>query len=151
MQNANLMHESMRIFTADSDEEIRKCFPAIKQLRPHLIEDRILSQVRRQMEGHGYGLTALEVNGTVEAVAGYRIMECLAWGKILYVDDLITLESGRGKGFGGKLIDWLFETGKEKGCAEIHLDSGVHRFDAHRLYLKKKMIISCHHFSKKVE
>lgn len=141
----------MKICTAESDDEIRKCFPAIKQLRPHLSEASFLSQVRRQKEEHGYCLTGIEVNGGIKAVAGYRMMEFLAWGKILYIDDLITLELERGKGFGEKLIDWLFNAGKENGCAEIHLDSGVHRFDAHRLYSKNKMIISCHHFSKKVE
>jgi hypothetical protein len=33
------------------------------------------------------------------------------------------------------------------GCAKLELDSGVQRFDAHRFYLRKRMIISSHHFS----
>lgn len=126
------------------------CFPVVQQLRPHLNEEAFVTQVQRQMENHGYRLVFIEENGTVKAAAGYRIAEYLAWGKAMYVDDLITSETDRGKGFGGALLHWLQKKAKEMGCAEFHLDSGVHRFDAHRLYLVNKMNISGHHFSKKV-
>lgn len=34
------------------------------------------------------------------------------------------------------------------GCEELHLDSGVQRFPAHRLYLKFGFDIGAHYFSK---
>ena len=102
------------------------------------------------MENHGYALVFIEKNGVVKAAAGYRVAEYLAWGKALYVDDLITDEGDRGRGLGGALLKWLMDKSRELDCAEFHLDSGVHRFDAHRLYLKNRMIISSHHFAKKV-
>jgi GNAT superfamily N-acetyltransferase len=142
--------EKMKISPAKTTEEIRKCFPVVHQLRPHLNEDAFVSQVQRQMENHEYCLIFIEENGAVKAAAGYRIAEFLAWGRTLYVDDLITSEGDRGKGCGGELLNWLQNEAKEMGCTEFHLDSGVHRFDAHRLYLVNKMNISGHHFSKKV-
>jgi hypothetical protein len=30
----------------------------------------------------------------------------------------------------------------------LDLDSGVHRHDAHRFYLRERMLISAHHFTK---
>lgn len=142
--------EAMIVYLAESIGAITKCFPVVKQLRPHLSEDTFVTQVQRQMEGHGYSLVFIEENGAVVAAAGYRVAEFLAWGKTMYVDDLITNETDRGRGFGGRLLNWLMEKAKETGCAELHLDSGVHRFDAHRLYLSNKMIIGGHHFSKKI-
>jgi len=140
----------MEIHEALTDEQIQKCFPVVHALRPHLTETQYHAQVRRQMENHGYRLVYIEEEGRVKAAAGFRIAEYLAWGKTFYVDDLITQEGERGKGFGGRLLQWLLAKAEEGGCNEFHLDSGVHRFDAHRLYLTHKMIISSHHFSKKV-
>ena len=41
----------------------------------------------------------------------------------LYVDDLITREADRSKGYAGLLIDWLLAEATKRGCAEFHLDS----------------------------
>lgn len=138
----------MEIGRARLEPEIRKCFAAMRELRPHLDEASFMGQARRQVENHGYQLAFIQARGEVVSVAGYRIAEFLAWGKTLYVDDLITRESHRGKGYGGALLDWLLEQAKEAGCAQFHLDSGVQRFDAHRLYLNKRMVISAHHFAR---
>ncbi len=138
----------MNVSIGESDDDLRKCFSVFRQLRPHLNEPAFLDQVRRQIRNHGYSRVYIEEHGSVKSAAGYRIAEFLAWGKTLYVDDLITEETDRGKGYGGRLMDWLVDQAKALGCAEIHLDSGVNRFDAHRLYLNKRMIISSHHFSR---
>lgn len=88
----------------------------------------------------------VEDSSQVVAVAGFRISERLASGKFMYVDDLITDEENRSKGYGSRLFDWLVARAKKERCKEFELDSGVHRFDAHRFYLKKRMHITCHHF-----
>ena len=138
----------MEIGIAQSESEIRNCFAAMRELRPHLNVGGFTQQVLRQMENHGYRLAFIEADGMVRAAAGYRIAEFLAWGKTLYVDDLVTREGDRGKGYGGALLDWLLQRAQEAGCAQFHLDSGVNRFDAHRLYLNKRMVISSHHFAR---
>jgi GNAT superfamily N-acetyltransferase len=94
----------------------------------------------------GYRLAYVEDASRVAAVAGFRILECLAWGKFLYVDDLVTDEGSRSKGHGRELLRWLAAHAREKGCAELHLDSGVQRFGAHRFYLSRRMEIRSHHF-----
>ena len=53
----------------------------------------------------GYRLVAAVVEGRVEAVAGYRFGESLAWDTYLYVDDLVTDERARSKGHGKLLLD----------------------------------------------
>lgn len=131
---------------ATSDEALRACFPVIHELRPHLTEAAFLAQVRRQEAASGYRLMYLEQEGRVVAAAGYRIAEFLAWGKALYVDDLATLSTARRQGHAGILLDWLIAEARAQGCAEFHLDSGVQRHDAHRLYLGRKLRISSHHF-----
>ncbi|MBX7207796.1 MAG: GNAT family N-acetyltransferase [Verrucomicrobiaceae bacterium] len=137
------------IHLAESSESIARCFVVMSELRPHVAKDAFESRVRRQQE-QGYKLACAESEGEVRAVAGFRVFETLAWGRICYVDDLVTREADRGGGFGSALIDWLVAEARRAGCDEFHLDSGVHRFGAHRFYLHKGMDITCHHFAMKL-
>ena len=138
------------IAIANSDEEIERCYPVMAELRPHVTAEEFLSRVRRQQSTAGYKL-AYVADGDVKAVAGFRISECLAWGKFLYVDDLVAKSDERSKGYGGELLDWLIAYARTEGCDQFHLDSGVQRFDAHRFYLRKRMIIEGHHFGLKLK
>jgi GNAT superfamily N-acetyltransferase len=134
-----------------TDSEIQSTYALMKQLRPHLQEETYVRQIKRLQAEYGYTLIAIYENGEAKAAAGYKICESLAWGKYLYVDDLITDEHSRSKGYAKQLFDWLDEQLIKQQCVGMHLDSGVHRHDAHRFYLNRKLRINAHHFDKKVE
>jgi GNAT superfamily N-acetyltransferase len=136
----------MRIALALTDDELRRCFPVMRELRPHLTEQEFTARVQRQ-RGDGYNLAFAEDNGAIQAVAGYRLIESLAWGKALYVDDLVTAGHARSRGVGGALFDWLVAQARAQDCDSLHLESGVQRFSAHRFYLRKHMDITSHHFA----
>jgi GNAT superfamily N-acetyltransferase len=138
-----------RAKVAKTVEEIAGCFPVMAELRPHLGEEEFIRRVNRQRTA-GYELVFLEDEREVKAVAGFRIFESLAWGKYLNVDDLVTRGGDRSKGHGQILFDWLVAYARDAGCEELHLDSGVQRFGAHRFYLHKRMEIIAHHFSLKL-
>ena len=139
----------MQIQLARTDADIRKCWPVMKVLRPHLEEEAFLPLVK-EMLSEGYELAFIEENGRAAAAIGYRYEQKLFDGKQIYVDDLTTLEEHRGKGYGGKLLDFVFDLAKQRGYACVTLDSGPARHDAHRLYLNKGFRISSMHFSKKL-
>lgn len=138
----------MEIKTADSELDLRRCYPVMVQLRQHLGEDEFVQQAQRQMRQYGYAVAYIEDGEQVCAVAGFRISECLCDGQFLYVDDLITDQSHRSQGYGEQLLSWLVEKAKQEGCSELGLDSGVQRHDAHRFYFRARMHISSHHFSR---
>ena len=135
---------------ATSDDDLRAAFPVMRQLRPHLDEATFVAQARRQMGAHGWRLAVLSDAERIVACAGFRVGEWLAWGKALYVDDLVTDEHSRSMGHGDALFEWLLETARAEGCGQLHLDSGVQRFAAHRFYLRKRMDITSHHFAVKL-
>lgn len=134
------------IFIANTDVEIESCFPAFSVLRPHLKQDKFLPQIRRQ-QTQSYQILALKDAGTVKSVAGFRFAEFLAWGKVIYIDDLSTLPGETSKGYAGTLLDWLVAHAKSHHCQGIHLDTGYTRFAAHRLYLRKGLQLNCHHLA----
>ncbi|MCL4692370.1 MAG: hypothetical protein KJ060_07660 [Candidatus Hydrogenedentes bacterium] len=55
--------------------------------------------------------------------------------------------SCRSQGHGDALFDWLTTKAREENCATLELESGTHRHDAHRFYLRKRMRISSYHFT----
>lgn len=140
----------MEVRNISSDEEIEAAFPVISQLRHHLKEKEFLTTVRRMETSDGYRLAAVFEGDRVRCVAGYRILELLAYGKILYVDDLVTDEDARSGNLGGRMLDWLSGEARRNGCGQVHLDSGVQRDRAHRFYFREGMKIVNYHFSKPV-
>lgn len=139
----------LTIADATTDADIAACFDVMRQLRPALQPDTFVGRVRVQ-EANGYHLAALRDEGVVRSVAGYRYIENLYSGRVLYVDDLVTDDTVRSKGYGKAMLEWLLARAREERCDTFELDSGVQRFDAHRFYLVHRMAIVAHHFRVKV-
>lgn len=121
-------------------------WPVMRELRPNHDEASFLAAVARQ-HAAGYRLAVLFDEETAISVAGFRQLEMLWRGPMLYVDDLVTLEDRRGSGAGTVLFDWLLAEARRLGCAAVHLDSGVQRHAAHGFYFARGMHISAHHFA----
>lgn len=135
---------------AATDAEIIACYPVMRTLRPHLAGSEAFLRRVRQQAGAGYRLAYVQAPEGVVAVAGFRIAENLAWGRFLYVDDLVTLPDQRSKGHGARLLVWLRERAVDEGCQQLHLDSGIQRKDAHRFYAREGMTMTSLHFAELV-
>ncbi len=131
-----------------SDPEVLATFDVMKQLRSHLKEGEYPEMVRRMRASEGYRLVAVLEGEKVRCVAGFRVRELLAYGKILYVDDLVTDEESRSGSHGRRMMDWLVGEAERSGCAKLQLDSGVQRHRAHGFYFREDMKITSYHFSK---
>jgi len=142
--------ENMNIRFATTDTEIAACYPVMRELRPHIAEDQFLLRARSQ-ENAGYRLAFVQEPDGVVAVAGFRVGENLAWGRFLYVEDLVTLSSQRSKGYGAKLLAWLKGYAAKEGCLQLHLDSGTQRAEAHRFYEREGMTAASFHFVERIE
>ena len=134
---------------AKSDQEIEGCFDVMSELRPNLERERFLETIRN-MEPQGFRLAYLEVDKRVVSVAGYRFSNNLFLGKHLYIDDFVTAERSRSRGYGGILYTWVRKQALNEGCSYIHLDSAVHRGEAHHFYFRQKLTITSFHFREKI-
>lgn len=97
-------------------------------------------------ERAGYRLAFIRGPAGVVAVAGFRLGESLAWGRYLYIDDLVTSPVHRSGGYGAKLLDWLRAYAVRRGCDQLHLDSGFQRSGAHRFYERAGLSKTSYHF-----
>jgi GNAT superfamily N-acetyltransferase len=132
---------------AQSSNEIENCWEVVQVLRPHLQKENFVQQVQEMMQ-EGYKMIYICEGQHPVAFAGFRNMYKLHTGKIIYIDDLGTLPDYRGKGYAGRLLDHIHQLAKDTSMQGIHLDSGYHRQNAHRLYLNKGYRLASHHFAR---
>ncbi|RDI24765.1 GNAT family N-acetyltransferase [Lentzea flaviverrucosa] len=124
-------------------------FDVMRELRPHLTDAGEFAELVRAQRREGYRLVvAYDETDRLVSLAGFRHMTNLYAGPHLYIDDLSTLPSARGRGHAGALLRWVDEEARRLGCAGVHLDSGTPRHDAHRLYLASGFVIPAFHFAK---
>ena len=117
-----------------------------RQLRPDLPADYVgrLGAVF----ANGGRLAVVAEDGVVRAVTLWRLIENTYEGRRLYVDDLVTDETQRSRGFGKFLFDWLQAKARQLGCDVIALDSGVQRAGAHKFYFREGMFVPSFCFRK---
>ena len=128
-------------------QDINDCYVIIKQLHTELTHSEYLKTMER-LSGSEYKLVALYVDGVAKSVAGFHIGESFAWKKYLYVDDMVTDEESRSRGFGEKLLSWIEAYAAEAQCEQLHLDSRVIRHGAHKFYMNYGLIQGGYHFHK---
>jgi GNAT superfamily N-acetyltransferase len=133
--------------------ETHLAYEAMLELRPHIgPEAEFVARVNDVQRPAGYRLVAsfddVDAPAVAAAAAGFHIGDMLAWGRFLYVEDLVTRESARRGGHATRLLDWLAAEAERNGCDSLQLDSGVRRHDAHRLYLGWGYTITGHHFGR---
>jgi GNAT superfamily N-acetyltransferase len=133
------------VYIASNRAEINRCFPVMRQLRTALNAEEFAARVKLQ-QAEGYRLAYLEHEGAIVALAGFRIMNVLWSGKTMYVDDLVTDEAMRSRGFGERMVNWLVAQARSEGCETFSLDSGTHRQAAHAFYFRAGLRISDFHF-----
>jgi GNAT superfamily N-acetyltransferase len=125
--------------------------PVLGELRSQLTPSSFASIYA---EGHPQGLrftAAYDDRDRCLGVAGWRVIATTVAVRKLYVDDLVTTATGRSRGVGRALLAELTERARRAGCRVIDLDSGVHRRDAHRFYMRERMAIVSFHFGRALE
>src|SRR5438874_324205 len=95
----------LRIALLETDEELRRVFGLMAQLRDRVRAETFVSEVRAQ-QGGGYRLAIGWIGEKAVVAAGYREAQTLSRGKHLFVDDLVTDKEERGKGYGREMLRW---------------------------------------------
>ncbi|HHX8542376.1 TPA: GNAT family N-acetyltransferase [Vibrio diabolicus] len=136
----------MEVQFLEKNSDYESVLEVLLQLRPNYNLDTLSAQIEKQ-QSNGYQVVYVKSAEGVLAAAGFSVGEKLAWGKHIYIEDLVTNVQFRSRGVGKFIIDWFKTYALESGCEQIHLDSGVQCFPAHKFYLREGFNIASHHFS----
>lgn len=114
-------------------DQLRWAWPVMRQLRNNLSEAEYLARIA-SARTEGYRLFALMADSKPLGLIGWRLVNDLASGRSLYVDDLIVDDSKRSRNHGQMLLGFAKERALEQNCVAIRLSSGIHRERAHAFY-----------------
>ena len=115
-----------------------------RQLRP-LLEADYPAQIERLFPD-GARLAQVVDEGEVRAIALWRLFETTYCGWRLEIEDLVSDEAHRSKGYGAAMLRWLHDQAVALGCPTTTLISGTHRTRAHRFYFREGYAITAFHF-----
>lgn len=131
-------------------EELERCFPVMKELRPHLNVQEYLEIYRHAHAMDGYEIVAMEQDGQIVAVMGYRILYDFVRGRHLYIDDLVSTEKLRSKGFGAALLKHAEVISKDLNCKSMRLCAVLENEPGIKFYEKNHWTKRAYAFTKKV-
>lgn len=94
----------------------------------------------------GAHLVHLVDENQVRALAVWRAYHTTYHGYRCYIDDLVTSEQHRSRGYGGTLLQHIVKLAEAFGCAVVALDSATHRDRAHAFYLREGFDKFAYHF-----
>jgi len=129
-----------------TEEEIKYCYNVMHQLREDLSKEDFINTITQQIK-NGYKVVYVLENNQVICVTGFNIIQKLALGKHLYIDDFVTNKSVKSTDAAKALLDFIKIYAKQQNCTSIHLDSSIQRDEAHKFYLNQNMKIDSYHFS----
>lgn len=123
------------------------------ELRPALgTAERALARLDEVRRSTGLRILGAHRDGEPQAigVATYRVYENVAYGRVLYVDDLVVAAAGRRGGVARALLAELDRHAAEQGCDDLQLDSalGPERAAAHGLYFASGLRVTAFHFGR---
>lgn len=131
-----IMDNTYQIKPITTAIEIEQCREVVFLLRPHLDKKQWPAMVSEMIKNEKYSLAGIMDNDKFVAFAGYRVMTSLHTGNMIYIDDLCTLESHRGKGLASQLLEYVKAIAVSKNMDALVLDTDFLNNPAQKVYLK---------------
>jgi ribosomal protein S18 acetylase RimI-like enzyme len=141
---------SKRMFIVESKVDLERCYPVMKELRPHLSFGDYLSIYDESHARDGYEIVAIEEKGEIIAVMGYRFLFDYVRGKHVYIDDLVCAENARSKGLGAELLKLAEEIAAESDCKTLRLCTGVENQRGMKFYERNGWLQRAFAYTKKL-
>ena len=116
-------------------KELDIVWEVLSQLRVELEYDEFENLIY-EMRVKEYKMFGLFEGGELITYAGAFIQTNLYHKRHLFVDDLVTYQSVRSRGYGKAMLEYLSNYAKVGGCENIVLSSGLEKKDAHSFYEK---------------
>lgn len=124
------------IFIARTRTDLERCFPIMKELRPHLNLKDFFTIYEKAHQMDGYEIIGIKEGPQIVAIMGYRTLYDYVRGKYIYIDDLVSSEKMRSKGYGARLLQYAEEAACEQGCATLRLCTGLDNEGGIKFYEK---------------
>ncbi len=130
--------------------DLKRFFELLKELRPHLTLVSFKKIFSEAQKSSSYQMIGIEDETGLVALMGYRILHDFVHGKHIYIDDLVSKEASRSKGYGTILLKHAEEIAKENGCTNLRLCTGIENEAGKKFYEKNNWNLRAVVYKKKM-
>lgn len=141
---------AQQIVVIQSQSELEQVYPLMKELRPHITLQNFLDIYQQSHKTTGYEIAALKQDNQILAIMGYRILFDYVHGKHCYIDDLVSSEQQRSKGYGAQLLKYAEQFAQSNGCTGLRLCTGIENERGKKFYEKNGWNLRAIVYKKKV-
>ncbi len=134
-----------------NNQDLERAFPIMKELRKDLTLEDFLNIYGKAHSANQYEIVALEKDGQILALMGYRILFDFVHQKHLYIDDLVSSEKYRSQGLGAKLLEYAEEIAKKLECHGLRLCTGLDNEQGKKFYEKNGWLFRAVVYKKKLK
>ncbi len=138
----------MRVFEVQTRPDLERCYLVMKELRPHVSLDQFVAIYFEAHSENGYEIIAIEDEGKVQALMGYRFLTDYVRGRHLYIDDLVTTQGARSNGYGAELLKIAETIAADNEIKHLRLCAGLENEAAIRFYERNGWIKRAYAFAK---
>jgi GNAT superfamily N-acetyltransferase len=139
---------SLPLTPSEFDAALRQGEALHRDFRPNIQGD--YGAYLQRMAAEGAGVMQLVDAREVRAIAVWRSYLTTYCGRRFEIDDLVTSEQHRSKGYGQTIIRALEAKAHLLSCDVVMLVSATRRVDAHRFYHRERYVIGAFLFGKEL-
>lgn len=139
------MNFSFKIINKEYIEEVVSLVYLLNEGR---ISETILKERFNEMFGQNYECVGVFSGEKIIGVSGLWFFTRHYTGKCVELDHVYIDEAYRNHGLGKKLMKWINNYCKTKGCQSMELNTYVSNYPSHKFYYNEDMEIWGYHFFK---
>lgn len=130
-------------------EKLRMIIPLLARLNPKIPVD-ILECRLAEMKCQGYECVGIFDKNKLVGISGIWLLTKYYIGKHIEPDNVYILPEYRKKGLGERLMKWIFEYAKSKGCSASELNCYVKNEAGQRFWKRQGYEILGYHYQKQL-
>lgn len=130
-------------------ENMHSILPLLQQLNEQLETEIILERLD-EMVLRGYECLGVYDNEKLIGICGIWILTKIYVGRHVEPDNVTIHPDYRNKGIGEKMMEWVDEYAKSKGCIASELNAYVRNNNGHRFWMNQGYKILGFHFQKTI-
>lgn len=123
--------------------------PFLKMLNDKLSEELLTSRLS-EMAQQSYECVGVYHSGKLIGISGMWIMTKYYVGKHIEPDNVLILPAYQGKGIGEKLLEWIFDYGRSKGCIASELNCYVTNSAGQKFWANRGYKIVGFHYQRSI-
>lgn len=103
-----------------------------------------------EMMGQGYRLIALEDDGKLIGISGFRVGRRLYCGKYLHIDNLVVDKACRKQGAALEMLEWMKAEAERIGCDCLLADTYIENAPAQALFKREGFTTRGYHLKQDI-